>query len=187
MKLNKLLILSITGFVSFSSCKKDDPVTPVIPNEEELITTLNYTLTNALDITDVVTLTFVDLDGDGGTAPTITGGDLNLNKTYNGTMELLNASNSADVEDITVEILEEDEDHQFFFSADSITVSYNDLDTNMNPVGLKTTLTLTAGSAGLDTLKITLIHEPTKPNNGTVADAGGETDIEVSFPINVVQ
>ena len=72
MKLNKLLILSIIGFISFSSCKKDDPVTPVIPNEQEVITTLNYTLTNAFDTTDVVTLTFVDLDGDGGTAPTIT-------------------------------------------------------------------------------------------------------------------
>ena len=54
-----------------------------------------------------------------------------------------------------------------------------------NPVGLQTTLD--AGDAGLDTLKITLIHEPTKPNNGTVAGAGGEVDIEVSFPINVVQ
>ena len=101
MKLKKLLILSIIGFISFSSCKKDDPVTPVIPNEEELITTLNYTLTNAFDSTDVVTLTFVDLDGDGGTAPTITGGSLNANKTYNGTMELLDETDPADVEDIT--------------------------------------------------------------------------------------
>ena len=49
MKLKNLLILSIIGFVSFSSCKKDDPVTPVIPNEQEVITTLNYTLTNAFD------------------------------------------------------------------------------------------------------------------------------------------
>ena len=106
MKLKKLLILSIIGFISFSSCKKDDPVTPVIPNEEELITTLNYTLTNAFDSTDVVTLTFVDLDGDGGTAPTITGGSLNANKTYNGTMELLDETDPADVEDITEEVLE---------------------------------------------------------------------------------
>ena len=105
MKLNKLLILSIIGFVSFSSCKKDDPVTPVIPNEQEVITTLNYTLTNAFDSTDVVTLTFVDLDGDGGTAPTITGGSLNANKTYNGTMELLDETDPADVEDITEEVL----------------------------------------------------------------------------------
>lgn len=185
MKLKKLLILSIIGFISFSSCKKDDPVTPVIPNEEELITTLNYTLTNAFDSTDVVRLTFVDLDGDGGNEPTITGGSLNANKTYNGTMELLDETDPADVEDITEEVLEEDEDHQFFFSAASITVNYSDVDTNNNPVGLQTSLD--AGDAGLDTLKITLIHEPTKPNNGTVADAGGEVDIEVSFPINVVQ
>ena len=38
---------------------------------------------------------------------------------------------------------------------------------------------------GSDTLTITLKHEPTKPNDGTLASAGGETDIEVSFPINV--
>ena len=189
MKLKKPLILSIIGFISFSSCKKDDPVTPVIPNEEELITTLNYTLTNALDSTDVVTLTFVDLDGDGVNAPTITGGSLNANKTYNGRMELLDETDPSDVEDITEEVLEEDEDHQFFFSAASITVIYDDLDTNNNPVGLQTILN--AGSAGLDTLKITLIHEPNKDATGVSAgvmtNAGGETDIEVSFPINVVQ
>ena len=185
MKLKKLLILSIIGFVSFSSCKKDDPVTPVIPNEEEVITNLNYTLTNITDSSDVVTLSFEDLDGDGGTDPIITGGDLNASVIYSGSMELLNASDPSDVEDVTEEILEEDEDHQFFFvtTVSGLTVTYNDSDSLGNPIGLSTNLT--TGLAGTGNLTIILKHEPTKPNDGTAAGAGGETDIEVVFPINV--
>ena len=70
-----------------------------IPNEEELITTVNYTLTPA-DGSAAITLSFVDLDGDGGDAPTITGGTLIANTTYTGTLELLNEAEMP-VEDIT--------------------------------------------------------------------------------------
>ena len=62
-----------------SSCDKD----PEVPNEEELITTLIYTLTPHVGGAPVV-FSFQDLDGDGGQAPVIIEGDLMANTIYNG-------------------------------------------------------------------------------------------------------
>ncbi|MBT8229195.1 MAG: hypothetical protein KJO50_02980 [Bacteroidia bacterium] len=166
-----------------TSCGKDDPI---IPNEEELITTLNYTLTS--NNGNTLTLSFKDLDGDGGDEPVVTGGSLERNQSYTGMLEILNESESP-AENITEEIEEEDVDHQFFFQTDitGLTVSYNDQDSNGNPVGLNTILT--TGETGAGSLTIILKHEPVKEasgvSEGNITNAGGETDISVTFPINV--
>lgn len=170
----------------FITCKKD-PVTPVVTNEEELITTINYTLTPTNGGTAVI-LTFKDLDGDGGEAPVITGGTLAANQTYTGKLALLNESETP-AEDITEEIEEEDEEHQFFFqsSISDLTITYNDQDENGNPIGLNSTLN--TGNAATGSITITLRHEPNKSaegvSEGNINNAGGETDIEVTFPLNV--
>ena len=166
-----------------AACKKDDPV---IPNEEELITTFTYTL-SAAGAAPVV-LSFTDLDGDGGNAPVINGGTLQANTTYTGTIDLLNEAESP-AESITEEIAEEKEDHQFFFATDGLDLrfAYEDLDANQQPVGLSTTLL--TGDAGTGNLRITLRHEPSKSatgvSMGNIDNAGGETDIEVTFPVTV--
>jgi len=175
------IILAISTFIA---CGKEDPEPP---GGEELITTLNYTLVPQGGGT-TVTLTFSDLDGDGGDAPIITGGTLVANTSYSGSIELLNESVSP-AEDITEEIAEEDADHQFFFesSAADMSVSYNDMDDDGNPVGLSNTLT--TGDATSATLKVTLRHEPAKSADnvasGDISNAGGETDIEVTFDVEV--
>ena len=184
LKSHSFFTLLLLVVLAFSACEKDDPE---IPNEEELITTLNYVL-SPVGGGSAITLSFQDLDGDGGNAPTITGGTLNANQNYTGTLELLNEAESP-AEDITQEIQEEDEEHQFFFQTDisDLQISYGDMDSNGQPIGLTTTLT-TGGSA---TGEITIIlrHEPDKSasgvSNGDITNAGGETDIEVVFPIRV--
>ena len=170
-------------FVCFS-CEKDDPVVPDTP---ELITTLNYTLTPSTGGSTVV-LSFTDPDGDGGNNPTIVGGTLEANQTYTGSLDLLNESAIA-AESITEEIQEEDEAHQFFFQTDiaNLSVAYADQDSDGNPIGLMSTLTTGDATSGI--LTITLRHEPNKDAtgvmNGDIDNAGGETDIEVTFPIDV--
>ena len=73
-----LLMLSFALFLG--ACGED----PVAPNEEELITTLNLTLTPVAGGAAVV-LTFQDLDGEGGNDPVITNGTIAANTNYNAT------------------------------------------------------------------------------------------------------
>jgi hypothetical protein len=89
-------------------------------------------------------------------------------------------------EDITEEILEEADEHQFFFRVTegiTLTFSYEDQDKNGNPLGLKTKMITSQPSLG--TLRVTLRHEPNKTATGVamgmIDNAGGETDIEVDF------
>ncbi len=184
MKLKQFL-LSL-GIVTFLlSCSSDDDV--VVPNQEELITTLTYTLTPQ-NGGDPVVLSFQDLDGDGSGAPVVTNGTIQNGIVYNGAIVLLNETEDP-AENITLEIQEEELDHQFFFQSNinGLTVNYTDTDSEGNPIGLASTLT--APNAGTGTLTVTLRHEPNKSgtgvSDGDITNAGGETDIEVTFELEV--
>jgi hypothetical protein len=180
--MKKLILLVFAGSV-FISCDKKDPV---IPNEEELITTLIYTLTSGTG--EEVKLSFKDIDGEGGQPPVITTGALKANTTYTGKLTLLNEMESP-ADNITEEILEEADEHQFFFTISGLdaSVSYDDTDSAGFPVGLKTKLVTGGPSSGK--LTITLRHEPNKSasgvSSGQLTNAGGETDIEVTFDLNI--
>lgn len=176
------LFLAIT---CFTSCSNDDDV--MIPEEEEVITQAIYTLTSQADPTDIVVFTFLDADGEGGLdGISTTVGTLKAATTYNGTITF---ANTIDNEDITEEIAEEDEAHQVFFqtSVSGLTFAYTDQDPMGNPIGLASTAT--TDGAGTGTLTITLRHEPNKGaagvSDGDITNAGGETDIEVTFDVTV--
>ncbi|MEX0288677.1 MAG: type 1 periplasmic binding fold superfamily protein [Flavobacteriaceae bacterium] len=183
MKNLKILSILFTLSVLVYSCSDDDsPPAPV--DEEEVITTMTVTLTPQGGGT-AITLQSRDLDGDGPNAPDITvSGNLSANTTYDGSIELLNETESP-AEDVTEEIEAEDEEHQFFFSVSGslATTGYSDQDADGNPVGLQ--FTLVTGAAGSGALGVTLRHEPKKPNDGTLTDAGGETDITQTFNVTV--
>ncbi len=178
------LIASLaTVLILTTSCNRD----PELPNEEELITTLIYTLTPTAGGAPVV-LSYRDLDGDGGNPPVITTGNLTANTTYNGTIVLLNESKTP-AEDITAEVRAEGKAHQLFFrsTVSGMTITYTDTDADGRPIGLSTQLS--TGARGSGNLTITLRHNPNKAAagvaQGNIANAGGETDIETTFDINV--
>jgi len=180
MKKQILLLPILTLVFMFTSCTDDsDPV-----NEQEVITTMTVTLTPDTGGTDVVLQTR-DLDGEGGEDPVVTvSGPLTSGESYSGSIVLLNETEDP-AENITEEIEEEKDEHQFFFVVGSgldVTTSYDDQDSLGFPVGLS--FTLTAGSASGGDFTVNLRHEPTKPNTG-INDAGGETDIEETFVITV--
>ena len=180
MKIFKYALLAIP-FLYFS-CSDDDDNTPEPINEEEVITTMTVTLTDAMG--NVVTMQTQDLDGDGPNEPVVSGGTLSAGTTYTGSIVWLNEMEDP-AEDITEEILEEADEHQVIFSATGVVMdfTYSDFDSNNNPLGTQFELTTT--DAGSGTVTITLIHEPTKPNDGTVDTAGGSIDIQTSFPVTV--
>ena len=188
MKTLKQLSLILLASIVFTACSNDDDVSNQEPvNEEEVITTLKATLTPVGGGTPI-TLQTQDLDGDGPDPAVITvSSALAVNTTYDGSLLLLNETESP-AEEINEEIEEEDDEHQFFYQASNAvaTFAYADFDGNGNPVGLEFTLT-TAATASAGNFTITLRHEPSKSaegvSDGEITNAGGETDIQAVFPV----
>ena len=179
MKSNfKYLLVGLLSVVIISCSKDDDSPEPI--NEEEVITTMTVVLNPGN-----ITLKSQDLDGDGPNAPNVTvSGNLSANTTYTGSVTFLNELESP-AEDITEEVEEEDDKHQVIFVSSGVALSVSDLNTDGNGNDLGTQFSLSTAAAGSGTLRIVLRHEPTKPNDGTLAGAGGETDIDVSFNVTV--
>lgn len=174
-------MLLLMAVLLFSQCNTEDPEPE---NEEELITTLEMTFSPVGGGNDVV-FSVYDEDGDGPIEPVYTNGTLAANTDYNVAIEV---RNDVENEDITAEIIEEDEEHQFFFeTAVSLFLefSYEDADDNGDPIGLSTIFYAQEPSNG--TLTVTLRHEPNKSaegaRNGDPSNAGGETDIQATFDV----
>lgn len=184
MKNLKFLALYFTATLLLASCSSDDGNEPI--NEEEVITTVKVALTGG---TTPITLEWKQLDE--SAAPVITvSGDLNSNTTYTGTISILNElENPAD--NITLEIAEEADEHQFFYQVGSglniSNLTYLDADTNGNPLGLS--FSFDTGEASTGNFTITLRHDLNKSaagvSDGQIANAGGETDVEVTFPLTI--
>ena len=189
MKTLKLVPFALITLLSFNACSSDDNTSQPV-NEEEVITTITVTLTPEGGGTPVV-LTSRDLDGDGPDAPVITStGSVLASTTYNGTVSLLNElTNPAD--NISLEVEEEGNEHQFFFSATgglSGAFAYADEDENGDPIGLAFKFMATANPQS-GNLTVILRHEPNKAganvSTGDITNAGGETDVQVTFPVTV--
>ncbi len=183
MKSSKYFSIFFLGLLTFSSCSDDDPAPEPI-NEEEIITTFTATLVPDGGGT-TITLQTRDLDGDGPNPPEVTvSGDFVPNSVYNGSLVLLNETETPS-ENITNEVEAEDEEHQFFYTIGgglNASTEYANFDDDGNPLG--TAFTFSTGAASSGTLGFTLRHEPTKPNTD-LADAGGETDIAVTFSVSI--
>ena len=182
MKLLKYALLAIP-FLYFSCNDDDDTPEPI--NEEEVITTMTVTLVNMMDGTDVVTMQTQDLDGDGPNEPDVNvSGPISAGHTYTGSIVWLNEMEDP-AENITEEIIEEQDEHQVFFSAAGVGIDFDyvDFDSNGNPVGTQFTLTAAEGP-GSGSVTITLVHEPEKPNDGS-PPAGGSIDIQTTFQVTV--
>ncbi len=183
MKIIKLLSL-LFAFIFFTSCDNDDD-NPDVINEEETITTIRVTLTDPES--NVITLQSQDLDGDGPNAPEITvSGNLAGNTTYSGTVEFLNETESP-AENITEEVNEEADEHQVIYSTSGSIQSLTTTDVDGNGDDLGLSFNMITNTAGDATITLTLRHEPTKPNDGTLSGAGGETDATATFSVLITE
>lgn len=190
MKFYKLLSvgLSVIVLLSVSSCEKNEKEDPIIPNEEELITSLYYTLIDTI-ANDTIVFSFRDIDGDGGNPPVIINASLEANTNYVAYIDLFNESVSPR-ENVGQEVKSEADHHQFFFihpTGLNVMINYADSDNNGNPLGLESTLS--TGEISADELVIILRHNPDKTaegvSDGLIGNAGGETDIEVIFEVSI--
>ena len=189
------------SLVTSSACEDDHGEHE---HETEVITTVSLSFTPVAGGAPM-TFSFDDPDGDGGDPPTIdsielTEGDYTLAITFENRLE-------DPAEDITMEIADEDNEHQIFFTGSAIdgpandnpgaplTHAYDDMDMGGLPVGLDNTITAVPGSGDLT---LTLRHLPPVNEEAvkltglaeTVATdgfgaIGGENDVQVTLPVTI--
>ncbi|MBK9327974.1 MAG: type 1 periplasmic binding fold superfamily protein [Sphingobacteriales bacterium] len=166
---------------------------PLPVNESELITTVQLTLTDTAYPYNSYSITFRDLDGDGGEDAILTPDTLRLpaDRIFNASLLLLDERNPV-ADTINHEITEEDTAHQFFYQSIPAgflsNFSYLDYDDNGKPLGLVFSCQSASGAAN-GALKIILRHAPDKSaanvSENDITNANGETDIEIAFPLIV--
>ena len=162
-------------------CKKDEvkPTDVHEHNDGELITTLELKFVNN-DTTFVVT--FDDPDGDGGNAP-IKLDQINLlkNTEYSVELTLLDKTKTP-YDTISNEVLEEADDHLFFYSSspvDLLNITITDKDSKDRDLGLRS-IWKTNTAVGSGTVKVKLMHQPGVKDGKLEV---GDMDVEVEFPV----
>jgi hypothetical protein len=178
---NILLFLFILGLAACTD-DDDDSVanTPgITPNEEELITAVELEIEDTT--TNVVqSVRWSDQDGPGGNAPIIDTIFLEANRFHEVVINFYDESDPNDIEVITIEIANEDDEHLICYTPDpdtSLNILRTDSDGNFE-VGIETTWESFASQNA--SVKIVLKHQPGVKDGSCNP---GETDIEVDFPV----
>ena len=187
-----LLALMVFGF---ASCKSEDPTQE---NDGEVITdvTLKFQELDASNALVGSVLSFKASDPQGievGKTPTIQSISLAKGKKYQMTIEVTNGIKG---EDITQEILTEAAAHQFFFLGqvfESNIFSIQYADAGGVALGLKNTVTVSISpGTNNSNMRVVLRHDlnknfpgATSPTFANFAQAGGETDLDLTFPVTL--
>jgi hypothetical protein len=198
-----VLLLSTGALISLSGCKNDDPLPENIP---ELITKVTLKFTPAGGGA-VISVSATDPDGE-GVQDIKVDGPINLPKgtQYTLSLELINGlySPGADGYNITTEVEEEGDEHQFFFRfsegifssptgtgniRDNATsavgsINYLDKDVNNLPIGIQTSWTSSGTAASDKSFRVVLKHQPDIKSD-TSSSLDGESDLDISFVVNV--
>ena len=194
-------IIALLTFILIFACSKDEDPEPA--NEEEVITLVTLEVTKEGSSSPIKYNFEVeghdhgdedheeedddDHDDHDGEHTEI---ELEANSTYNVSMFIYNDTDPNNIENITLEIIEEKDEHQIFYaitdelSGFSIASASDDTkDSNGDPLFIKTTWTTTGETSG-DVVGY-LIHEPTSKTGSTRNDFGGATDFEIEFEVHV--
>lgn len=182
----KKYLYILVAVLLFASCKKDEAIEPT--DDNELITRVELTFINSAT-NALVKYSFQDKDGDPKTAPEkFDKIVLSKGVTYIMSIEVFDDTKSP-VKDITYEIDEESDVHLFVYKttpATLLTTTIQDIDKNGLPIGL-TAKVLASSTAGTGKFNVLLKHQPEL--NGvkvkTGQEAGGSTDIDLSFDVEV--
>lgn len=193
-------IITLFLFISILACSKDDDPEPA--NEEEVITLVTLEVTK-VGSSDTIKYNFEveghdhddheedddddDHDDHDGEHTEI---ELEANSSYNVSISIYNDTDPNNIENITLEIIEEKDEHHIFYaitdelSGFSIAPASDDtVDSNGKSLNIKTTWTTTGETSG-DVVAY-LIHEPVQKTGSTRNDFGGATDFEIEFEVHV--
>ena len=207
MKFSTITFLALCLVATLTGCGDDhghDHDHHGHDHENEVMTTVNLTFSPASGGDNLV---FAWRDADGAGNPVIDDITLAEGETYTLDIQILNELEDP-AEDVTLELQDELDEHQFFFTGSAVsgpasdsdmalmTHAYADVDGSGNPVGIANTIETVA--AGTGTLKVSLRHMP--PVNdmpvktadladlvkaGDVSSLPGNFDIQVEFNVTV--
>jgi hypothetical protein len=196
------LVALLVLLVLFAGCGDD----PAKENTPELITQVKLTFTPVAG-GSVVVITATDPDG-AGPQDLVADGPIMLTQstTYDLSIELINGllDPSDDGYDITEEIEEEADEHQFFFrfsdgvfssptgtgnikdnaSTPTGPINYQDEDVNGKPLGLLTQWVTDNVTVSGKSFRIVLKHQP-GIKSATSTSLDGETDLDITFALAV--
>ncbi|HEX8061003.1 MAG TPA: hypothetical protein VF473_08715 [Cyclobacteriaceae bacterium] len=197
------IIFIISVIILLAGCRENDPKKEDVP---ELITKVVLTFSPTTGGSPII-VSATDPDGEGIQNIQMDGPiNLPLNKTYTMQIDLINGLADANSNDyhVTTEVAAKGEEHQFFFAWTSNAfsdpsgngnidnakdpVNYaggdNSKDANGRPLGITTTWTTAANATSGSTFRILLKHQPGLKSD-TSNSTQGETDLDVSFTLNV--
>jgi hypothetical protein len=154
--------------------------------EEEVISNVTISLENTADNSTVTAEAVFNEAGVKQSAETLT---LAAGATYTGTITLRNRFED---EDITEEIEDEKEEHQFFYELSGdlsgvVSITITDTDENGNPVGLEFSVNVAPAPDEVSgDLRVVLGHydERDKQANETVANIP-EVDVDFTYPMTI--
>jgi hypothetical protein len=189
-----LTLLLLSFVFLYTSCTSEDPEEE---NEEELITdvTLKFTEVNSSGVAIGTPFNVKAVDNQGlglGTAPNIETINLGKGKRYLLEITLFN---SIENEDVTEEIKEEADEHQFYFLGTAFIgspiLSYTYADEGGELVGLRGNIQVVQNPGSNNArFRLVLRHDLNKsfpgannPSFGDFIQAGGETDLDIDFPV----
>lgn len=181
--MKKIIISGLMAslLINFYSCKKDKPAP--VPDEQELITTLKIRVTDSAGFAQTFQYKIVNGYNTGNPNVQIDTLKLPANKRLYADLSVLDESKTP-IDDITAEILEKSDEHLFVFQS-TPTNLLQVVEGNKDTKGqaLNQSFVLNSGNAGSGSFQVHLLHLPTNKNGTTVQSAGGETDLEATFPV----
>ena len=90
---------------------------------------------------------------------------------------------------MTLEIIEEADEHQVFFEFADVTVNVTSAsnDTKVGTRGVLINSIWNATSVGTGLVRLYLIHQPTNFNGTTREAMGGYNDVAIDIPVSIVE
>ncbi len=180
-----LLVIPLLGVML--GCEKN-PAEPQQENPQELITTVLVHVWDEPDSMHTHTFAFRDLDGPGGNPPAIDTVHFHGHaQSWRLRLDFLNESKEP-TDTITAEIRREAETHQVFYELSAelqpyVSIERLDFDRNGLPLGLEARVRLQTHEELHGSLRIRLFHYDAVPKS---AQPGGETDVDVTFPVHIM-
>ncbi len=175
LKKVSIIYISLVTILIYS-CSKDDPDGI---NEQEYISNVVMVIKSDDGATQTI-----DWDISEMNSQVI---NLKASTNYNVDISFLNQSDPADIENITLEVIEEADEHQIFyeFAEVSVNVTSAENDTKVGPRGVLVNSVWRSTSTGSGIVRVYLIHQPTNFNATTREGFGGFNDVSIDIPVTI--